>query len=215
MARTAIVALALTGAATALAPTPSSSRVSTRLNAYVPDGLSPEQWKKMQAKEKEVKKNLGVGGARGFKSRSFNSFVEALEKGEATHLFAVDPRKIKSGEVPIEEVPYMQRSGGAWDGSDLKGNAKRRAVKKQEQGMYTAGKWQQSDKDYENGGKDKVMSFFSSFNSQKGDVKERAAKNKVSEDTQLWRDAGALNSKQAAKLKASKLGEEKKFFGLF
>ena len=109
----------------------------------------------------------------------------------------------------------MQRSGGAWDGSDLKGNAKRRAVKKQEQGMYTAGKWQQPDKDYENGGKDKVMSFFSSFNSQKGDVKERAAKNKVSEDTQLWRDAGALNSKQAAKLKASKLGEEKKFFGLF
>ena len=29
-----------------------------------------------------------------------------MEKGEATHLFAVDPRKIKSGEVPIEEVPY-------------------------------------------------------------------------------------------------------------
>ena len=53
-----------------------------------------------------------------------------MEKGEATHLFAVDPRKIKSGEVPIEEVPYMQRAGGAWDGSDLKGAALRRAKKK-------------------------------------------------------------------------------------
>ena len=61
-----------------------------------------------------------------------------MEKGEATHLFAVDPRKIKSGEVPIEEVPYMQRAGGAWDGSDLKGAALRRAKKKQSQGMYTA-----------------------------------------------------------------------------
>ena len=32
---------------------------------------------------------------------------------------------------------------------------------------------------------------------------------------QLWRDAGALSAKQASKIKASKLGEEKKFFGLF
>ena len=64
----------------------------------------------MQAKEKEVKKNLGVGGARGFKSRSFNSFVEALEKGEATHLFAVDPRKVKSGEIPLKDVPSVGRA---------------------------------------------------------------------------------------------------------
>merc|ERR1712205_25397 len=49
----------------------------------------------------------------------------------------------------IEEVPYMQRAGGAWDGSDLKGAALRRAKKKQSQGMYTAGKWLDSDREYE------------------------------------------------------------------
>ena len=108
----------------------------------------------------------------------------------------------------------MQRNGGSWDGSDLKGAAKRRAVQKQKQGMYTAGTWLESDKQYEDGGKDKVMSFFTQFN-QKGDVKERAAKNGISEDNQMWRDAGALSSKQAKNIKASQLGEEKKFFGLF
>ena len=51
-----------------------------------------------------------------------------MEKGEATHLFAVDPRKIKSGEVPIEEVPYMQRAGGAWDGSKLKATVRKARV---------------------------------------------------------------------------------------
>ena len=94
-----------------------------------------------------------------------------MEKGEATHLFAVDPRKIKSGEVPIEEVPYMQRAGGAWDGSDLKGAALRRAKKKQSQGMYTAGRWLDSDREYEKNGPG-VMSFFTQFNGGKQDKVE-------------------------------------------
>jgi len=111
-----------------------------------------------------------------------------MEKGEATHLFAVDPRKIKSGEVPIEEVPYMQRAGGAWDGSDLKGAALRRAKKKQSQGMYTAGKWLDSDREYEENGPG-VMSFFTQFNGGKQEkVEDRARQNGISQDAQLWRD---------------------------
>merc|ERR1719454_1406579 len=110
---------------------------------------------------------------------------------------------------------YMQRAGGAWDGSDLKGAALRRAKKKQSQGMYTAGKWLDSDREYEKNGPG-VMSFFTQFNGGKQDkVEDRARQNGISQDAQLWRDAGALSAKQASKIKASKLGEEKKFFGLF
>jgi len=197
----------------------SSSLATTRLNAYVPDGLTPAQWKAMQEKEKAKKNSFGVNGPRGYKSRSFNSFVEALEKGEAKHLMPVDPRKVKSGEIPIEEVPYMQR-GGSWDGSDLKGKAKRRAVEKQKKGEYTAGKWLKSDYEYENGGKDKVNSFFGQFQKKEEDVKTRAKKNGISQDAQMWRDAGALSVEQARKRKggAPKIGQpekEKKFFGLF
>mmetsp|Transcript_9383 Transcript_9383/g.28223 ORF Transcript_9383/g.28223 Transcript_9383/m.28223 type:complete len:237 (-) Transcript_9383:81-791(-) len=236
MARTAIVALALTGAATALAPTPSSSRVSTRLNAYVPDGLSPEQWKKMQAKEKEVKKNLGVGGARGFKSRSFNSFVEALEKGEATHLFAVDPRKVKSGEIPLKDVPYMQR-GGAWDNSDLAG---KKGWQTTGFGMraWNDGKAEKkrelaSDKKY-NDIKPDIGIFGQAVNwgggARGGDeLADRAKKNGVSADQQMWRDSGALSQKEIERMNAGRrmVGRgapnvgtapnpnEKKFFGLF
>merc|ERR1712216_1116737 len=62
----------------------------------------------------------GAGGARGFKSRSFDSFVAALEKGEADHLYAVNPDDVRKGKIALKDVPYMQR-GGAWDNSDLKG----------------------------------------------------------------------------------------------
>ena len=174
--------------------------------------MDPAAYAALKKKEAAASKK---SDRKAYKSRSFNSFVEAMEKGEATHLFAVDPRKIKSGEVPIEEVPYMQRRGGSWDGSDLKGAALRRAKKKQSQGMYTAGKWLDSDREYEKNGPG-VMSFFTQFNGGKQDkVEDRARQNGISQDAQLWRDAGALSAKQASKIKASKLGEEKKFFGLF
>ena len=39
-------------------------------------------------------------------------------------------------------------------------------------------------------------------------VEDRAKQNGISQDAQLWRDAGALSAKQASKIKASKLGEE-------
>jgi hypothetical protein len=184
----------------------------THTRRYVPSGMDPAAYAALKKKEAAASKK---SDRKAYKSRSFNSFVEAMEKGEATHLFAVDPRKIKSGEVPIEEVPYMQRAGGAWDGSDLKGAALRRAKKKQSQGMYTAGKWLDSDREYEENGPG-VMSFFTQFNGGKQEkVEDRARQNGISQDAQLWRDAGALSAKQASKIKASKLGEQKTFFGLF
>ncbi|CAN0015904.1 unnamed protein product [Ectocarpus sp. 6 AP-2014] len=84
---------------------------------YVPDGLSPEQWKKMQKEEAEKKKkmgDLGQVGVKSFKSRS----LQAWQEDGAGHLFPVDPKKVKSGEIPPEKTPYMQRKG-AWDNSDL------------------------------------------------------------------------------------------------
>jgi hypothetical protein len=43
------------------------------------------------------------------------SFQEAMEKGETTHLMPVfnSKEKIKSGELKPEDIPYMQR-GGSW-----------------------------------------------------------------------------------------------------
>ena len=269
------LALAFLGAtAVAFAPQTTSTRAATQLCAYVPSGMDPAAYAALKKKEAAASKK---SDRKAYKSRSFNSFVEAMEKGEATHLFAVDPRKIKSAKCPsrrfltvrqikqsrrvhdsslshfsamtrpsrlgravrthrqaIEQasrrwrggrrddsartrrkilistqVPYMQRAGGSWDGSDLKGAALRRAKKKQSQGMYTAGKWLDSDREYEKNGPG-VMSFFTQFNGGKQDkVEDRARQNGISQDAQLWRDAGALSAKQASKIKASKLGEQK------
>ena len=106
-APTVIMKLALAFlAATAVAftaPQTTSTRAATQLCAYVPSGMDPAAYAALKKKEAAASKK---SDRKAYKSRSFNSFVEAMEKGEATHLFAVDPRKIKSGEVPIEEVPY-------------------------------------------------------------------------------------------------------------
>eukprot|EP00903_Cladosiphon_okamuranus_P021470 g19737.t1 len=53
-------------------------------------------------------------GVKSFKSRSFQAWQES---GDG-HLFPVDPKKVKSGEISMEKTPYMQRKG-AWDNSDL------------------------------------------------------------------------------------------------
>lgn len=60
---------------------------------YVPDGLSPEEWKKMQAKEAAKKKKLDLGyvGVKGFKSRSLQAWQEA----GSGHLFPVNPKKVQ------------------------------------------------------------------------------------------------------------------------
>lgn len=96
---------------------------ATRLYmGYVPDGLSKAQYEKMKKEEaaKRAKREFGKAGTRGFESRSMQSFVAALEKGEAKHLMPVNPKKVKSGEIALKDVPYMQR-GGSWDNSDLLG----------------------------------------------------------------------------------------------
>lgn len=113
----------------------SAARTIVRMG-YVPDGLSPAEWERMKKAEREKNANLGRVGvdSKRFKSRSMKSFMEALEKGEGGHLFPVNPQKVKTGEIPLEKVPYMQRKGGSWDNSDVRGAKKM--------------KWFQSDKDY-------------------------------------------------------------------
>ena len=105
---------------------------------YVPDGMTPAQWKKVQEEEKakNSKKNFGAFGPQTFKSRSLQSFQKDLEKGKADHLLPVMNAKklVKLGKINEEDIPYMQR-GGAWDNSDL-----RTARKKQ---------WSEDDKKYE------------------------------------------------------------------
>ena len=232
----ALAALAAPAAAL-IAPAATSSAVSsTRLNAYVPSGMSKEEWAKIQKKEKDAKKgkNFGEGGARGFKSRSFNSFVDALEKGEATHLFAVDPNDVRSGKVALKDVPYMQR-GGSWDNSDLSG---KKGWMKTGFGMtaFNDGKadikkMTDKDKAYLNAKPD-IGIFGQALNwggGAKGgdDLSARAKKNGLTNDQQMWRDSGALSANEIARMNRSrgsgapKIGvpgqeqKEKKFFGIF
>jgi hypothetical protein len=130
----------------------SSITSTTALFGYIPDGFTAESYKKFkaeEAKKQAAKKNLGQLGPKGFKSRSFQSFQEALERGEAAHLMPVfnAKEKLKRGEIKLEDIPYMQR-GGAWDNSDVKGAQRK--------------KWLSSDKEYSNGGfrKEQSVSIF-------------------------------------------------------
>lgn len=88
-----------------------NSRVSQVVSyGYVPSGLTPEQYKKLkeaEAKKNAKKKNLGGLGPKGFKSRSFQSFQEALERGEAEHLLPVFNAKerVRRGELKEEDIP--------------------------------------------------------------------------------------------------------------
>lgn len=107
---------------------------------YVPDGMTPAQWKKYQEEEKKntANKNFAALGPQSFKSRSLQSFQTDLEKGKTGHLlpvmFAKD--RIKKGEIKASDVPYMQR-GGNWDDSDVKGAKKKQwnAIDKKQEAM--------------------------------------------------------------------------------
>lgn len=118
---------------------------------YVPDGFTKESYAKFKAEEakKKQNKNLGRLGPKGFQSRSFQSFQEALERGEASHLMPVlnAKERVKKGEIRMEDIPYMQR-GGNWDNSDVKGAKKI--------------KWLKSDQEYASGGykKEQSVSIF-------------------------------------------------------
>jgi len=148
-----ILATVLVGAEAFAPSTLPSTRVSsTAAYGYVPAGFTKESWKAYQEKEKQkaqAKKNLGAMGPKGFKSRSFQSFQEALERGEAAHLMPVfnAEEKVRKGIIKREDIPYMQR-GGSWDNSDVKGARKVR--------------WLNSDKDYASGGfkKEQSVSIF-------------------------------------------------------
>lgn len=104
---------------------------------YVPDGMSPEQYRRLREKEKqsEAKKKFGAYGPQSFQSRSLQSFQQDLEKGQAGHLMPVfnAKDKVTKGLIRPEDVPYMQR-GGNWDNSDVK-TAKKK-------------KWNETDKKY-------------------------------------------------------------------
>eukprot|EP00546_Thalassionema_frauenfeldii_P004445 CAMPEP_0178915320 /NCGR_PEP_ID=MMETSP0786-20121207/11958_1 /TAXON_ID=186022 /ORGANISM="Thalassionema frauenfeldii, Strain CCMP 1798" /LENGTH=178 /DNA_ID=CAMNT_0020588411 /DNA_START=16 /DNA_END=552 /DNA_ORIENTATION=+ len=120
-----------------LVDTTGNANIDSKLHAYVPSGMSPEQWAKMQAAEKKKKaaKNFGAFGPQTFKSRSLRAFQEDLEKGKANHLLPMfnAKEKLKQGKIKQEDIPYMQR-GGSWDNSDVSGAKKR--------------SWSSSDKTY-------------------------------------------------------------------
>ena len=119
----------------------------TSLHAYVPDGLTKEQYQKIKTQEQNALKGKDLGrlGPRGFKSRSMQAWQVAYEKGLADHAFAPFGyrEKLTKGEIRKEDVPYMVR-GGSWDNSDVFGARRLR--------------WSKLDKDYAKGGYKKEQS---------------------------------------------------------
>ena len=229
--RAAIIALALSTASAFVAAPPAPRAVAspTALSAYVPSGMSKEAYAKLKKQEADdkKKKNFGAGGARGFQSRSMASFIVAKEKGEAQHLFPVDPEKVRRGEIALKDVPYMQR-GGSWDNSDITNKFSFFGIGKKKGwettgfgGMkaYNDGKAQKFkankfDVKYNNA-KPNVGIFgdagavdWTGRGARSGGGKEagsdgvagRARKNGISADQQMWRDSGALGKKEIERL---------------
>ena len=104
--------VATTLATTAAFQQPAQSRPSSALYEYIPSGFTKDTWAAFKAKEKKqkddaIKKNLGRVGPKGFQSRSFQSFQEALERGEATHMMPVEfaKERLARGELKPEDIP--------------------------------------------------------------------------------------------------------------
>jgi hypothetical protein len=191
---------------------------ATQADAYVPSGFTAESYKKFKADEaKKAKKNLGGMGPRGFKSRSFQSFQEALEKGDAAHMMPMfnSKEKLKSGEIRMEDIPYMQR-GGSWDNSDVKGAKKV--------------KWLGSDKEYSGGGfrKEQSISFLGSGEGldwtgsrsktgPEGEMRRapKFAKNYKAPNVKTMNKAPNVKTMKGGKASSTEEKPKKKFFGLF
>ena len=117
--------------------------------AYVPDGLTREQYEKIKhhdERKQKKGKNLGAIGPKGFKSRSMQAWQQAYEKGMTGHTFAPVAgyqQKLKKRQIKQSDIPYMVR-GGSWDNSDIKGGKRQ--------------KWLKADRDYAKGGYKKEQS---------------------------------------------------------
>ena len=195
----ALLAVAVEGFAPSVS---SESRLaSTRVYGYIPSGFTAETWKKQQEKEAAQKKakNLGRLGPNGFKSRSFQSFHEALERGEAAHLMPVEnaAEKVRKGILKPEDIPYMQR-GGNWDNSDIKGARKIN--------------WLKSDKEYASGGYKKEQSVSIFGNGEGLDWTGRRSRSGPTPG-----NVSVKQTKFAKNYKPPNINDEpkKKFFGLF
>ena len=144
-----IALLTLSGCNAFTTPSLLPSATTTRagpLHAYVPDGLTPEQYQTIRANDKKnLGKDLGRLGPRGFRSRSMQAWQEAYERGETGHAFAPFGyrQQLQEGKLSKKDVPYMVR-GGSWDNSDVKG-ARRL-------------KWLKTDREYAKGGYKKEQS---------------------------------------------------------
>mmetsp|Transcript_30511 Transcript_30511/g.97348 ORF Transcript_30511/g.97348 Transcript_30511/m.97348 type:complete len:207 (-) Transcript_30511:3048-3668(-) len=166
---------------------------------YVPSGMSPEQWKKIQEKEKAKSKgkNLGATGITKFQSRSF----QAWQESGAKHLFPTDPTGKKK-----EELPYMMRRGGSWDGEDIKGKGV---------GQGRADTRTQTDDKYDKlkkkGQLDSVSIFGGASLPWSNDATRAQGK---PQQSAIEKKMEARNNKKSA---AADAGEDKpkKFFGLF
>jgi hypothetical protein len=125
----------------------SQGGTATALNAYVPDGLTLEEYKRIKKAEQERFQGMDLGrlGPRGFKSRSMEAWQVAYEKGLTTHSFAPlnYKTKLQAGQIKKSDVPYMVR-GGSWDNGDVTG-AKRL-------------QWTSKDREYARGGFKKEQS---------------------------------------------------------
>lgn len=131
----ALLALAVASASAFVAPT-TGPAAGLRM-AYVPDGLSADQWAAIKAKETVKSDKLAAVGITRFQSRSMQGWME----GGQQHQFPTDPKK-----TPVEKRPYMQRGRGAsWDDSDL--------------GKKMAKAWTKADKEYKDGGEERAKSI--------------------------------------------------------